>query len=98
MNQRLNAILIHPDDNVVTVTQQLNAGDKVFYLKGGEVLSLTTSGAPIYHKIAAADIKKGQPVRKYGEIMAVATEDIMQGAHVHTHNVISAASEREDEN
>lgn len=90
MEQTFNAILIHPDDNVATVTAELHDGDTVCYRNGEQILTLTTSGAPIYHKIAVTAIQKGQPVRKYGEVMAVATEDISKGAHVHTHNVASA--------
>ena len=98
MEQTFNAILIHPADNVVTVTEELHDGSTIRYRNGDQICTLATSGAPIYHKVAAADIKKGQPVRKYGEIMAVATRDIAQGEHVHTHNVASAVQEREDGN
>lgn len=90
MEQTFNAILIHPGDNVATVTAELHNGDLVCYRKGDEICTLTTSGVPIYHKVAVTDIPKGQPVRKYGEIMAVATKDIAKGSHVHTHNAASA--------
>lgn len=39
------------------------------------------------HKIALADIKKGENVIKYGYPIGHATEDIKAGEHVHTHNV-----------
>ena len=90
MQNQHNAILIDPKDNVVTVIKPLAKGDTVFYLRNGKMEQLITSGAPIYHKVAAEDIPAGSPVRKYGEIMAVATEFIPKGAHVHSHNVKSA--------
>ena len=90
MEQTFNAILIHPSDNVATVTAELRNGDQVRYRNGDEICTFITSGVPIYHKVAVTDIPQGQPVRKYGEIMAVATQDIAKGGHVHTHNVTSA--------
>lgn len=92
MEQTFNAILIHPEDNVATVTEELHDGDLVCYRNGEDIRTLTTSGVPIYHKVAVTDIPEGQPVRKYGEIMAVATKHIAKGSHVHTHNAASAVS------
>ncbi len=39
------------------------------------------------HKYALRDIKKGEDIIKYGNPIGHATEDILKGAHVHTHNV-----------
>ena len=39
------------------------------------------------HKFALKDIKKGEKVIKYGEVIGRATADISQGEHVHTHNM-----------
>ena len=39
------------------------------------------------HKYALTDIKKGENIIKYGNPIGHATEDILKGAHVHTHNV-----------
>jgi altronate dehydratase len=43
---------------------------------------------PRGHKVATADIKKGDGIIKYGERMGHATKDITRGEHVHTHNVL----------
>ena len=40
----------------------------------------------IYHKIALKDIKKEEPVIKYGEHIGFALRDIKVGEHVHDHN------------
>ena len=39
------------------------------------------------HKYALCDIKKGENIIKYGNPIGHATEDILAGAHVHTHNM-----------
>lgn len=41
---------------------------------------------PRGHKIARRNMRAGEPIVKYGQIMAVAAVDIPRGAHVHTHN------------
>ncbi|WP_425464068.1 UxaA family hydrolase [Pacificibacter maritimus] len=41
---------------------------------------------PRGHKIAVKPMKAGDPVVKYGYIMATASQDIAVGAHVHVHN------------
>ena len=42
---------------------------------------------PPGHKIATRAIAKGQPVRRYDQIIGTATADIAPGQHVHTHNL-----------
>jgi (2R)-sulfolactate sulfo-lyase subunit alpha len=42
---------------------------------------------PIGHKVALADIKKGDTVWKYGQDIGKAVADIRQGEHVHVHNL-----------
>ncbi|MBQ3016470.1 MAG: altronate dehydratase [Clostridia bacterium] len=44
------------------------------------------------HKYACKRIKKGEAVIKYGMPIGTATEDIPQGAHVHTHNMKTSLS------
>ena len=45
------------------------------------------SGIPAGHKIAIKDIKKGDKVIKYGEVIGIAKEDVKAGEWVHVHNV-----------
>ena len=54
------------------------------------VLKSPRGDVPAGHKIALADIKKGEKVIKYGYPIGVATEDIKAGDFVHTHNLSSA--------
>ena len=48
---------------------------------------------PAGHKFALKDIKKGEYVIKYGEVIGRAKEDIKEGDWVHTHNVKSHLDE-----
>lgn len=55
---------------------------------------LTESGnIPAGHKFALKDIKKGETVIKYGQVIGRATTDIKSGDWVHTHNVKSHLDE-----
>ena len=49
---------------------------------------------PAGHKFALKDIKKGEFVIKYGEVIGRATEDIKKGEWVHTHNLKSHLDEK----
>jgi altronate hydrolase len=42
---------------------------------------------PRGHKIAVSDVGRRAPVRKYGQVIGVATTEIAPGDHVHTHNL-----------
>ena len=58
-----------------------------------EVLLEKEGNIPAGHKIARADIKKGEHVYKYGESIGVAKEDIKRGEWVHSHNLRSGLDE-----
>jgi altronate dehydratase small subunit len=90
MKREINAILIHPDDNVVTVTESLYVGNVARYEKDGGVVSIIVKDdIPEYHKIAIADFKIADPVYKYGQLIGEATKAIDKGSHVHDHNIAS---------
>src|SRR5690606_8145874 len=42
---------------------------------------------PAGHKLATRAVAKGQPVRRYNQIIGFASQDIAAGQHVHTHNL-----------
>ena len=52
-----------------------------------------TETIPAGHKFALTDIKKGEYIIKYGEIIGKASKDIKKGEWVHTHNVKSHLDE-----
>ena len=87
---KINALMISPADDVATVIMDLSEGDRAVFLKNGEIMQVPVVGTiPQYHKLAIRDIKETEPLRKYGEIMGRATQDIARGSHVHDHNVSS---------
>jgi altronate hydrolase len=47
------------------------------------------------HKVAVCDIPKGEVVRKYGQVIGFASQDIRAGEHIHVHNCSADAFERE---
>jgi altronate hydrolase len=85
-------IRIHPADNVVIARRQL-LGGTVIAEEGVTVAGLVPPG----HKVAAASIAQGQPVRRYNQIIGTATQDIAAGQHVHTHNLAFSSFARAHE-
>lgn len=84
----LNAMIVEPQDNVIVAIEPIKKGDTVTYMCAGEEKSLTAlEDVTIYHKLAACDIAKGEPISKYGEHIGLAARDIKKGEHVHTHNL-----------
>lgn len=62
--------------------------------KDNIAVSLSGKGnIPAGHKFAVKDIKKGEYIIKYGEIIGRATADIKKGEWVHTHNLASHLDE-----
>jgi altronate dehydratase large subunit len=82
----MQALHMHPDDNVALVTVDLPAGSAVRV--DGLTITLVTA-VPFGHKVALRAIRRGEIVRKYGQPIGRATADIPAGAHAHTHNVES---------
>ncbi len=73
-------------DNLVTCVKPLSKGDRI--LVEGSWIEVKDD-IPIYHKLAIAEIKKGEPVYKYGEVMGLASQDIHVGEWAHVHNIES---------
>jgi len=75
---------LHGRDNVVIATAALAKGAVI-----------ETEGAPIVllqdiapgHKIAIQSVAEGDPVRRYGQVIGVASLPIRPGEHVHVHNL-----------
>jgi altronate dehydratase len=80
-----NVIIIHPDDNVAVALVDIPKG-LIVHLTGGDEFS-ACEDIPFSHKVAVRDIPAGDTVRKYGEAIGCAGQDIKQGGWVHTHNL-----------
>ncbi|CAM3781724.1 hypothetical protein ALPO108162_05490 [Alicyclobacillus pomorum] len=79
----------HPDDNVAVALVPLVKGE-AFDVAGKTITVL--EDIPRGHKVALAEILKGQNVMKYGYPFGHATSQIATGAWVHTHNVATNLS------
>jgi altronate hydrolase len=75
-------IRLHPADTVVVARAALAAGTAL--TAEGIVLTMPI---PAGHKVATRPHAPGEPVRKYNQIIGVATRAIAAGEHVHTHNL-----------
>jgi altronate hydrolase len=83
-------IRLHPDDDVVIARTQLVSGTQLLDEK------VTVSGlVPPGHKVAARAIRKGEPVRRYNQIIGFASRDIAPGEHVHLNNLQMGAFARD---
>jgi chorismate-pyruvate lyase len=79
-------IAFEPDDNVLVACASLPAG--TFVEIEGVPLVLRTN-IPLGHKIARRRIEAGEKVVKCGVRIGSATQAIVAGEHVHTHNLKS---------
>ena len=78
----ITTIRLNPNDNVVVAVKAIAPGTEIA-AEGVTARDAVGFG----HKLATRAIKKGEPVRKYGQVIGVATEDIAAGSHVHVHNI-----------
>ena len=70
---KLNALLLKPEDNVVTCIREVQKGDPVVFRRGEEVCSLTAlEDIPYCHKAAIREIQAGEEVLKYAQVIGVA--------------------------
>jgi altronate hydrolase len=75
-------VRLHDNDNVVTARIDILPETPV---PGEDVISRRR--IPAGHKIATRPIAKGEPIRKYDQIIGFASADILPGEHVHVQNV-----------
>ena len=83
-------IRLHPNDDVVIARSQLVGGTQLIDE------NVTIAGlVPPGHKIATRAVAKGEPVRRYNQIIGFASRDIMPGEHVHLHNLQMGTFDRD---
>ncbi len=84
------ALMMHPEDNVATVLEDVAPGQSVEVEGGAKILAVSAAETiPFGHKIALMKISASAKVRKYGEVIGTATQNISAGGHVHVHNIQS---------
>lgn len=74
-------IRLHPGDGVVIARIPLTPGTEV-----APGISVGERRIPPGHKVAIRPHAKGEPIKRYGQIIGFATDAIEPGAWVHTHN------------
>lgn len=90
-----DSLRLHPDDLVAVAVHEVEAGSDIGVGGTSAEPVRARDTVPAGHKIALADIPAGTAVRKYGQVIGVATRDIKAGEHVHSHNLAYADMERD---
>jgi (2R)-sulfolactate sulfo-lyase subunit alpha len=85
-------LLVHDKKDTVGVVtvEGLKAGTDMLCVVTADNSSFHLTAkmdVPIGHKVALADIKKGDTVWKYGQDIGKTVADIAKGEHVHVHNL-----------
>src|SRR5216117_816763 len=78
------AIVLKPEDDVAVAKASLEKG--AVFEDGATRIEARQDIKP-GHKIARRAVGRGRPVRRYGQVIGFATQDIAVGEHVHTHNL-----------
>lgn len=86
------AVHLRPEDNIAVAARQIQPGSELQC--NGHTLAIEQR-IGMGHKVALKDIKKGEAIYKYGQIIGFASKDIPAGGHVHVHNVSADRFERD---
>lgn len=86
----IDAIVLKDVDNVATAVQNLTKGQTAQTRLDRELIAIEIGqDIPYGHKFAFRDIKCGEDILKYGEVIGRATADIPKGTHAHVQNIES---------
>ena len=89
------ATALDPADNVAMLLVGVEAGQDVVVDVAGRTITIRArEPIALGHKIALADVKPGDALRKYGECIGEAAQPIARGAWVHVHNLRSLRGRR----
>ena len=86
-----NIIKLNEKDNIGIAPMEIPENTKINF----DIV--TKNQIPFGHKISLQDIKKGSFIYKYGQIIGTASNDILCGQHVHSHNLIFSEFDRKYE-
>jgi altronate hydrolase len=90
MVMKAKTIRLHPDDDVVIALEPLDPGSRI-EAEGLDVREPVPAG----HKLATRDIPAQGPIRRYNQVIGLATQPIRAGQHVHVQNVMMASVEND---
>ena len=82
------SLRLDPSDNVIVAVDSFPAGHEAYGVVARERV-------PRGHKMAAAAIAAGEPIKKFGQIIGFASSAIEQGAWVHEQNVVMRDFDRD---
>jgi altronate hydrolase len=88
------ALQLRDDDDVAVLKRTIKAGTE---LRHGSLNLRVPQTVTAGHKIAVRALRRDSPVRKYGQVIGFASQDIAAGEHVHIHNVAMRDFDREYE-
>jgi altronate hydrolase len=86
--QTAKIVHINEKDNAVISLFGIEPNTEIT-LPGGERL-IVREKIPASHKIAVKDLKKGDPVIKYGEEIGRTNQDIPKGGWILAHNLVGS--------
>ncbi|MBR6208162.1 MAG: altronate dehydratase [Oscillospiraceae bacterium] len=94
----INALLMDNSDNVVTCVADVKCGETVCYRKGEQLLRLDArEDIPYCHKIALVDLREGDEIIKYGELIGKTDRAIAAGHLVNHENIHSVPRDYDSE-
>jgi altronate dehydratase small subunit len=82
----INAVLLNEKDNVAVLLEDVCENDTVRTESGGELAAVSDIG--FSHKILLEDLRRGEDIIKYGEVIGRANADLKKGEWIHIHNMI----------
>lgn len=77
-------LIMDTSDNVGVMLEDIKPNDSATF---EQITLLALENIEFAHKIALVDIKKGDDIIKYGEVIGYALKDIKKGSWVHIHNM-----------
>jgi len=83
------ALRLHPQDQVAVAKTNLQSGTVLVLASPDDpqMKVAVRQFIPSGHKVALSAIITGDSVRRYGQVIGFATQNIKPGEHVHTHNL-----------
>jgi len=80
-------IVMQDSDNCATSLDYILKDEKLEINE--ELIIKVEQDIPFGHKIALININQGELIKKYGQIIGIATQDIKRGDWIHVHNIKS---------
>tara|TARA_Y100000590_G_scaffold100085_1_gene113771 strand:- start:327 stop:1823 length:1497 start_codon:yes stop_codon:yes gene_type:complete len=84
-----NLIKLNRKDNVAVAPMNIPINKEI------DTNIVSQDNIPFGHKIALSKIEKNSYVYKYGQVIGIASKNILPGEHVHSHNLIFSEFKRE---